>query len=90
MGRNICVYNDRIFSFHSKLLISFKIIDINCKNKDNSINVYMIMKSMQRLLNEDKSEEFEWLVHLEIEKLKTNIKSVDIHLILYLMEFFNE
>ena len=50
----------------------------------------MIMKSMQRLLNKDKSEEFEWLVHLEIEKLKTNIKSVDIHLILYLMEFFNE
>ena len=90
MGRNICVYNDRIFSFHSKFLIIFKTIDINCKNKDNSINVYMIMKSMQQLLNEDKSEEFEWLVHLEIEKSKTNIKSVDIHLILYLMEFFNE
>ena len=90
MIRNICAHNDRMFSFHSKFLITFKIIDINYKNKDNSTNVYMIMKSMQRLLDKNKSDEFERLVNLEIEKLKTNIKSVDINLILYLMGFFNE
>ncbi|CCY46694.1 unknown [Firmicutes bacterium CAG:822] len=50
----------------------------------------MIMKSIQRLLDKDKSDEFERLVNLEIEKLKNNIKSVDINLILYLMGFFNE
>ena len=48
------------------------------------------MKSMQRLLDKNKSDEFERLVNLEIEKLKANIKSVDINLILYLMGFFNE
>ena len=90
MIRNICAHNDRMFSFHSKFLITFKIIDINYKNKDNSTNVYMIMKSMQRLLDKNKSDEFERLVNLEIEKLKANIKSVDINLILYLMGFFNE
>ena len=90
MIRNICAHNDRMFSFHSKFLITFKIIDNNYKNKDNSTNVYMIMKSMQRLLDKNKSDEFERLVNLEIEKLKANIKSVDINLILYLMGFFNE
>lgn len=90
MIRNICAHNDRMFSFHSKFLITFKIIDINYKNKDNSTNVYMIMKSMQRLLDKNKSDEFERLVNLEIEKLKANIKSVNINLILYLMGFFNE
>ena len=90
MIRNICAHNDRMFSFHSKFLITFKIIDINYKNKDNSTNVYMIMKSMQRLLDKNKSDEFERLVNLEIEKLKANIKSVGINLILYLMGFFNE
>lgn len=90
MIRNICAHNDRMFSFHSKFLITFKIIDSNYNNKDNSTNVYMIMKSMQRLLDKDKSDEFERLINLEIEKLKKNIKSVDINLILYLMGFFNE
>ena len=90
MVRNICAHNDRMFSFHSKFLITFKIIDSKYKNKDNSTNVYMIMKSMQRLLDKNKSDEFERLVNLEIEKLKANIKSVDINLILYLMGFFNE
>ena len=90
MIRNICAHNDRMFSFHSKFLITFKIIDSNYHNKDNSTNIYMIMKSIQRLLDKDKSDEFERLVNLEIEKLKNNIKSVDINLILYLMGFFNE
>ncbi len=90
MIRNICAHNDRMFSFHSKFLITFKIIDKNYKNKDNSTNIYMIMKSMQQLLDEEKTEMFEKLINLEIEKLKNNIKSIDINLILYLMGFFNE
>ena len=44
MIRNICAHNDRLFSFHSKFLLTFKDIDKNYINKDNSINLYMIMK----------------------------------------------
>ena len=61
MIRNICAHNDRLFSFHSKFLLTFKDIDKNYINKDNSTNLYMIMKSMQVLLDEEKSIEFEKL-----------------------------
>ena len=90
MIRNICAHNDRLFSFHSKLLLTFKDIDKNYINKDNSTNVYMIMKSMQVLLDEDKSSEFEKLIDVELSKLESKIKSVDINIILYLMGFYNE
>ena len=90
MIRNICAHNDRMFSFHSKFLITFKIIECNYKNIDKSTNVYMIMKSIQRLLDKEKSDEFERLINFEIKKLNNNIKSIDINLILYLMGFFNE
>ncbi len=86
MVRNICAHNDRLFSFHSKFLITFKNIDKNYNNKDNSTNIYMIMKSMQVLLDED--NEFENLVNAEIEKLKDKVNSVDINIILYLMGFY--
>ena len=90
MVRNICAHNDRLFSFHSKFLLTFKDIDKNYINKDNSTNVYMIMKSMQALLDEDKSSEFEKLIDDELSKLESKIKSVDINIILYLMGFYNE
>lgn len=88
MIRNICAHNDRLFSFHSKFLISFKNIDKNYNNKDNSTNIYMIMKSMQLLLDDDKKQEFENLINSEIEKLKDKVNSVDINIILYLMGFY--
>lgn len=88
MVRNICAHNERLFSFHSKFLITFKIIDKSYNNKDNSTNLYMIMKSMQVLLDEDKKQEFENLINMEIEKLKDKINSIDINIILYLMGFY--
>ena len=90
MVRNICAHNDRLFSFHSKFLLTFKDINKSYINKDNSTNVYMIMKSMQALLDEDKSSEFEKLIDDELSKLESKIKSVDINIILYLMGFYNE
>lgn len=86
--RNICAHNDRLFSFHSKFLITFKNIEKNYNNKDNSTNIYMIMKSMQVLLDEDKRQEFEDLINVEIDKLKDKVNSVDINIILYLMGFY--
>lgn len=87
MVRNICAHNDRLFSFHSKFLISFKIIDKKYINEDKSTNIYMIFKSMGVLLDENKRKEFEELIINEIKRLETKIKSVDINLILYLMGF---
>ena len=78
MTRNICAHNDRLFSFHSKFLITFKNIDKNYNNRDNSTNIYMIMKSMQVLLDKEESEEFENLIDAEIENLKDKVKSIDI------------
>ena len=88
MIRNICAHNDRLFSFHSKFLLTFKNIDNNYINKDNSTNLYMIMKSMQVLLEEEKSLEFEKMINIEINKLENNIKSVNINIILNLMGFY--
>lgn len=90
MIRNIYAHNDRLFSFHSKFLITFKDIDKNYINKDKSTNVYMIMKSMKVLLDENKGNEFVHLITNEIDILKNRIKSVDINIILYLMGFYGE
>lgn len=87
MIRNICAHNDRLFSFHSKFLITFKIIDKSYDNKDKSTNIYMIMKAMKLLLGSDKGKEFENYIIDEIEDLKSKIKSVDYNIILYLMGF---
>lgn len=88
MVRNICAHNDRLFSFHSKFLIAFKNIDKNYNNKDNSTNLYMIMRSMQLLLDKGKKLEFENLINAEIVKLEGRLNSIDIDIILYLMGFY--
>lgn len=90
MVRNICAHNDKLFSFHSKFLITFKDIDEKYINKDNSTNIYMIKESMKVLLDENKSKEFEQLVNIEIENLKNNINSIKFDIILYLMGFPSE
>ena len=88
--RNICAHNDRLFSFHSKFFLTFKDIDNTYKNKDKSTNLYMIMKSMQQLLEEKKKIEFEESINNEIKTLKNKIVSLDINIILHLMGFYTE
>ncbi len=90
MIRNICAHNDRLFSFHSKFLITFKDIDKNYIAKDKSTNVYMIMQSMKVLLEENKSKEFEYLINIEIKCLKNQLNSIDIKDILDIMGFPSE
>ena len=88
MIRNICAHNDRLFSFHSKFFLTFKDVDANYNNKDNSTNLYMIMKSMQCLLDDKQKQEFDESINKEINLLKSKIISIDYHIILSLMGFY--
>ena len=88
MIRNICAHNDRLFSFHSKFFLTFKDVDSNYNNKDNSTNLYMIMKSMQCLLDDKQKQEFDESINNEMNLLKSKIISIDYHIILSLMGFY--
>ena len=84
--RNICAHNDRLFSFRSKFMISFKYIEKNYNKK--SVNIYMIMKSMKYLLPYNKKKDFENLINEEINCLSTKLKSIKIDNILHIMGFY--
>ena len=88
MIRNISAHNDRLFSFHSKFFLTFKDVDSNYNNKDNSTNLYMIMKSMQCLLDDKQKQEFDESINNEMNLLKSKIISIDYHIILSLMGFY--
>ncbi|MDO5003458.1 MAG: Abi family protein, partial [bacterium] len=90
MVRNICAHNDRLFSFHSKFLISFKYINNKYSTKDKSTNLYMIKESMKYMLDDAKKQEFENEINKQIDKLKDNINSIEIKTILNLMGYPNE
>lgn len=81
--RNICCHNDRLFSYHSKFYLPLKKIHPNYKRGSTySTNMFLILKSIQFIL---KSDSLETLIYQEIYKLKDNIKSVNIKLVLNLM-----
>ena len=86
MVRNICAHNDRLFSFHSKFRISFKYIDKNYNS--SSVNIYMIMKSIELMLPEDKKHDFKKQINGEIKELKNSLKSIKIDRILNLMGIY--
>lgn len=86
MVRNICAHNDRLFSFHSKFRISFKYIQENYK--EQSVNIYMMMKCMEYLLPKNKKIEFIKQIDEELEKLGTRLHSIKIDKILRTMGFY--
>ena len=87
MVRNICAHSDRLFCFRSKFYIAFKNIEKNYKRNENSTNLYMIIKCMQVMLDEEKSKEFETLFNIEVDKLKEKLNSININDILRIMGF---
>lgn len=87
MVRNICAHSDRLFCYRNKYYIAFKNIDKNYKRKGNFTNLYMIIKCMQILLDEEKFKEFEDLFNKEVDKLKEKLKSIDVNDILRIMGF---
>lgn len=89
LARNICAHSDRFFSFHSKFFMSFKLIDSTYKVNNNSTNLYMLIKSMEKFLDEKDYKEFIILINEEYTKLKESVKSIDTKIILKIMGYPN-
>lgn len=88
--RNFSAHNNRLYTFHSKFFISFKLIDSAYSTSDNSTNLYMIMKCMEKLLDNDKKKKFIDQINEEIDKLSKNLKVINIKTILNIIGFPNE
>ena len=87
MVRNISAHSDRLFSYRNKYDISFKNIEKDYNRKEYLCNLYMIIKSMKVLLDEEKYQEFENLLNNEIDKLKEKLIVIDINDILRIMGY---
>ena len=87
MVRNISAHSDRLFCYRNKYDIAFKQIEKNYERKENLSNLYMIVKCMQVLLDEEKYQEFELLLNKEIEQLKNKLTTIDINDILRIMGY---
>lgn len=88
--RNFSAHNNRLYTFHSRFFISFKSIDKNYNTNDRSTNLYMIMKCMEKLLDDSKSRLFFEQVNAEINVLEKKLKVINIETILKIMGFPNE
>lgn len=89
MIRNISAHSDRLYSFHSRFFISFKKIEKNYKKKGDSTNLYMVMRCMEKLLDNEKNIQFETDLQNEIYSLSIKLKSIDISNVLNVMGFPN-
>ena len=87
MVRNISAHSNRLYTYRNKYDISFKNIEKDYNRKEYLCNLYMIIKSMKVLLDEEKYQEFENLLNNEIDKLKEKLIVVDIDDILRIMGY---
>ncbi len=89
MARNNCAHSDRLFSFHSKFYMSFKMIDSSYKVENKSTNLYMLIRCMKKFLNEKDYETLYNSIMNEYDKLSELIKSVDVNIIPKIMGYPN-
>ena len=87
MVRNISAHSDRLYSYRNKYDIGFKNIEKDYNRKEYLCNLYMIIKSMKVLLDEEKYKEFENLLNNELDKLKEKLIVIDINDILRIMGY---
>ena len=87
MVRNISAHSDRLYTYRNKYDISFKNIEKDYNRKEYLCNLYMIIKSMKALLDEEKYKEFENLLNNELDKLKEKLIVIDINDILRIMGY---
>ena len=67
--------------------MSFKLIDSSYKVNNNSTNLYMLIRCMEKFLNKGDYEELIKLIETEFNKLKESIKSIDAKVILKVMGY---
>ena len=89
LARNICAHSDRLFSFHSKFFMTFSLIDNRYKVNNNSTNLYMLIRSMEKFLSEQDYKDLMNLINKEFIKLNESIKSIDARVILKIMGYPN-
>lgn len=87
MVRNICAHSDRLFNYRNKYDISFKNIEPTYNRKEYLCNLYMIIKCLKVLLDEEKYKEFELLFNRELDTLKDKLIVIDINDILKIMGY---
>ena len=79
MVRNICAHSDRLFCYRNKYYIAYKNIEKDYKHSRKLTNLYMIIKCMKKMLDEDKYQEFEQLLEKEFNKLNKKLVTVSIN-----------
>ena len=86
--RNICAHNERLYSFHSKFVISFNKIDL-IYPKQKSTNLYMIIKSLRLFIDDKMYNEIMDEIREQLNILNKNLSSVNIDSILNRMGFID-
>ena len=87
LSRNISAHSDRLYTYHSKFMISYKFVDKGYNRSTASTNLYMLINCMKLLLDEEKYNEFQKQLNLEIQNLSTKLKSITIKNILNIMGY---
>lgn len=87
--RNICAHNDRLFCYRDKFTLKFKEIDSSYVIKDNLTNIYMIIKSLQIILDKRQYNSLTKAINKEVKKLDYKLNSIDINDILRIMGYPN-
>ena len=87
--RNIAAHSDRLFCFRDKYTLSFKIIDKNYTVKDNTTNIYMMIKALKLVLTNDLYNELIKRINNEIKIFDSKLSSISINDILKIMGYPN-
>lgn len=87
--RNKSAHSDLLFCYRDKQTLSFKKIDPNYKNKDNTTNLYMVIKLLTLLLEKETYNNFISELNNEINKLEKNLTSIKITDVLTVMGYDN-
>ena len=87
--RNIAAHSDRLFCFRDKYTLSFKLIDKNYNIKDNTTNLYMMIKALKLILTKGLYNEMIKRINNEIRILDSKLSSISINDILKIMGYPN-
>ena len=80
--RNIAAHDDRLYTYRSTFYIR-----LDKTNKALHTNMYIIIKSLELLLENDQAIEMRSLITKELDNLKNNLTSITIDEVLKVMGF---